>query len=110
MKHAARLMLSLGHGGVILNVSSVNGQQPGEGQSAYCAAKAGVDMPRLQADIGTHSEQITALLRRNLAEADSMGLQGTPVYLVGPFKIAEAMDEEHFKKAVSLARERQAAK
>ena len=44
VKHAARLMLSMGHGGVILNVSSVNGQQPGEGQSAYCAAKAGVDM------------------------------------------------------------------
>src|SRR5208282_660101 len=30
--------------GVIINISSVNGQQPGEGQVAYCAAKAGVDM------------------------------------------------------------------
>ena len=44
VKHAARLMISQGGGGVILNVSSVNGQQPGEGQSAYCSAKAGVDM------------------------------------------------------------------
>ncbi len=43
VKHAARQMLEQG-AGVIINISSVNGRQPGEGQSAYCAAKAGVDM------------------------------------------------------------------
>jgi NAD(P)-dependent dehydrogenase (short-subunit alcohol dehydrogenase family) len=44
LKHAARQMLEQGHPGVIINISSVNGRQPGEGQVAYCAAKAGVDM------------------------------------------------------------------
>lgn len=44
VKHGARQMLKQGGGGVIINISSVNAQQPGEGQSAYCAAKAGVDM------------------------------------------------------------------
>jgi len=44
VKHGARQMLEQGHPGVIINISSVNGRQPGEGQSAYCAAKAGVDM------------------------------------------------------------------
>jgi NAD(P)-dependent dehydrogenase (short-subunit alcohol dehydrogenase family) len=44
VKHAARLMLEQGRPGVIINISSVNGQQAGEGQVAYCAAKAGVDM------------------------------------------------------------------
>ena len=44
VKHAARQMLEQGRAGVIINISSVNGQQPGEGQIAYCAAKAGVDM------------------------------------------------------------------
>jgi NAD(P)-dependent dehydrogenase (short-subunit alcohol dehydrogenase family) len=44
VKHAARIMLEQGRPGVIINISSVNGQQPGEGQLAYCAAKAGVDM------------------------------------------------------------------
>jgi NAD(P)-dependent dehydrogenase (short-subunit alcohol dehydrogenase family) len=44
LKHAARLMIEQGRPGVIINISSVNGQQPGEGQIAYCAAKAGVDM------------------------------------------------------------------
>jgi NAD(P)-dependent dehydrogenase (short-subunit alcohol dehydrogenase family) len=44
VKHAARQMLQQGRPGVIINISSVNGRQPGEGQLAYCAAKAGVDM------------------------------------------------------------------
>ena len=44
VKHGARLMLEQGRPGVIINISSVNAQQPGEGQVAYCAAKAGVDM------------------------------------------------------------------
>ena len=44
VKHGARHMLEQGHPGVIINISSVNAQQPGEGQVAYCAAKAGVDM------------------------------------------------------------------
>jgi NAD(P)-dependent dehydrogenase (short-subunit alcohol dehydrogenase family) len=44
VKHGARHMLEQGRPGVIINISSVNGQQPGEGQVAYCTAKAGVDM------------------------------------------------------------------
>jgi NAD(P)-dependent dehydrogenase (short-subunit alcohol dehydrogenase family) len=44
VKYGARQMLEQGRPGVIINISSVNGQQPGEGQAAYCAAKAGVDM------------------------------------------------------------------
>jgi NAD(P)-dependent dehydrogenase (short-subunit alcohol dehydrogenase family) len=44
VKHAARVMLEQGRPGVIINISSVNARQPGEGQIAYCAAKAGVDM------------------------------------------------------------------
>jgi NAD(P)-dependent dehydrogenase (short-subunit alcohol dehydrogenase family) len=44
VKHGALQMLEQGRPGVIINISSVNGRQPGEGQVAYCAAKAGVDM------------------------------------------------------------------
>ena len=43
VKHGARQMIEQGRPGVIINISSVNAQQPGEGQVAYCAAKAGVD-------------------------------------------------------------------
>jgi NAD(P)-dependent dehydrogenase (short-subunit alcohol dehydrogenase family) len=44
VKHGARQMLEQGRPGVIINISSVNAEQPGEGQAAYCAAKAGVNM------------------------------------------------------------------
>ena len=44
VKHGARQMLEQKRPGVIINISSVNARQPGEGQVAYCAAKAGVDM------------------------------------------------------------------
>ena len=44
VKHAARQMIEQRQAGVIINISSVNGRFPGEGQVAYCAAKAGVDM------------------------------------------------------------------
>jgi NAD(P)-dependent dehydrogenase (short-subunit alcohol dehydrogenase family) len=39
----AAQMLAQG-GGVIVNIASTNSRQAGEGLSAYCAAKAGVDM------------------------------------------------------------------
>jgi NAD(P)-dependent dehydrogenase (short-subunit alcohol dehydrogenase family) len=40
-KHAGR---SLGAGGVLVSISSLNGRQPAAGMSAYCAAKAGLSM------------------------------------------------------------------
>ena len=44
MKHEARTMKAGGNGGVIINIASINARQPGAGLSAYCAAKAGVEM------------------------------------------------------------------
>jgi NAD(P)-dependent dehydrogenase (short-subunit alcohol dehydrogenase family) len=44
VKQGARQMLEQGRPGVIINISSMNAQQPSAGQVAYCAAKAGVDM------------------------------------------------------------------
>jgi NAD(P)-dependent dehydrogenase (short-subunit alcohol dehydrogenase family) len=44
MKHEARAMKAGGRGGVIINIASINARQPGAGLSAYCAAKAGVEM------------------------------------------------------------------
>jgi NAD(P)-dependent dehydrogenase (short-subunit alcohol dehydrogenase family) len=44
VKQGAQHMLEQGRPGVIINISSVNAQQPSEGQVAYCVAKAGVDM------------------------------------------------------------------
>jgi len=44
IKHEARQMIAGRQGGAIINIASINARQPGEGLSAYCAAKAGVEM------------------------------------------------------------------
>ena len=44
LKHEARAMASGERGGAIVNIASINARQPAEGLSAYCAAKAGVEM------------------------------------------------------------------
>ncbi|MFC8044082.1 SDR family NAD(P)-dependent oxidoreductase [Nocardia sp. NPDC057353] len=41
LKHAGRVLTD---GGAIVSLTSLNGRQPGEGLSAYCASKAGLSM------------------------------------------------------------------
>ena len=75
-----------------------------EDQMLAAVRTSGADMNRLDADIKAHGDEITALLRRNLAQADSLGLQGTPAYLIGHFKVTQALTYEGFKRAVAEAR------
>ena len=65
---------------------------------------AGIDMARLDKDLAAHNNDIGKLLERNLAEADALHLQGTPVFLVGPYLIAGGLDEAGFRDAVARAR------
>ena len=68
---------------------------------------AGVDAARLDADLTAHGADIADLIKRNNDEATSLGLEGTPVFLIGPFKVAAAIDYDEFKRVVGEARERQ---
>jgi len=43
-KHEAAAMKAAGRPGVIINIASINARQPAQGMSAYCTAKAGVEM------------------------------------------------------------------
>jgi len=76
-------------------------------QMRKAVAGAGVDMARLDADLSAHGAEIMALIKRNNAEAESLGLQGTPVFLIGPFKVAAAVDYAEFKRVIGQARARQ---
>lgn len=85
---------------------------PGRGVSKERMLKAvqgsGIDLVRLDADLKAHAGDISTLLKRNLAQAESIGLQGTPTYLIGPFRTS-TLDYAGFKEAISEARRRQAA-
>ncbi len=67
-------------------------------------AAAGIDLARLDKDLAAHNDDIGRLLQRNIAEADALHLQGTPVFLIGPYLVAGAIDEAGFRKAVASAR------
>lgn len=83
---------------------SIPGPKIPEDQMLAAIRKSGVDMDKLDADLKTHADEIAALLRRNLAQADSLGLQGTPAYLVGHYKVTSALTYDGFKRAVADAR------
>jgi protein-disulfide isomerase len=67
---------------------------------------SGVDMARMEEDRTAHATEIAALLQRNLDQADALGLQGTPVFLIGSLKVAAALDYDGFKRAAAQARAR----
>lgn len=65
---------------------------------------AGVDADRLRADLKSHGAAIDAQLRGHAMQAFSLGLQGTPAYLVGPYLIQGGLDERALARAVRRAR------
>lgn len=83
----------------------IEGSRVPEDQMRQALERAGFDMARLEADAEWHDAEITALLRRNDAQADRLGLRGTPVFLIGRFLVASALDEAGFRQVVKDARE-----
>lgn len=66
--------------------------------------RSGVDIARLNKDLAVNSAEIHAIIRRNNAQALGMGFQGTPVFLIGPYLVAAALDYDGFKKVVAQTR------
>ena len=67
-------------------------------------ANSGVDMDRLDADLQTHAS--TKPLGRNLAQVDSLGLMGTPAYIVGQYRVTQALNYEGFNRVAGDSRSR----
>jgi NAD(P)-dependent dehydrogenase (short-subunit alcohol dehydrogenase family) len=87
-KHEARQMIAQGHGGAIVNIASINARQPGEGMSAYCSAKAGVEMFTMVAamELAEHRIRVTAV---------SPGLIDTP--LTAPLMGVQSIRDEYLE-------------
>lgn len=66
--------------------------------------KAGADWNRLQADMKKNAAEIDALLQRNNEQAEALGLQGTPAFIIGNYMSEGALDYEGLKAAVHEAR------
>ncbi|MGO4870265.1 MAG: DsbA family protein [Roseiarcus sp.] len=111
--YGARLALAANYQGAYEKVHkalmSIPGRHIPEEKMLDAVKASGVDMTRLQADLDANGDKISALLKRNLAQADSLGLNGTPVFLVGPFKTS-ALDYKGFQQVVADTRARQQGK
>jgi protein-disulfide isomerase len=83
---------------------------PGSGVSKEKMRKAlrdaGIDTRQLDADMKAKSAEIEAIIQRNMAQADALGLTGTPTYLIGPF-MTSTLDYKGFKQVIADARAKQ---
>ncbi len=66
------------------------------------ARDVGFDAERLEADMD--SPEITAMIKRNLALAAALGINGTPTFVIGDQIIPGAIDLDTLKQLVALAR------
>lgn len=83
----------------------IEGSRVAEKQMRQGLKQAGFDIARLENDANQHDSEIIALLQRNNAQAEALGLRGTPVFLIGQFLVASALDEAGFRQVVQDARE-----
>ncbi len=66
--------------------------------------KAGVDWDRLQKDKIAHSEEIEDLFERNGAQAEAIGLEGTPGFIIGNVQSFGGMTLKQLQTSVANAR------
>ena len=66
---------------------------------------AGVDWDRLQKDITAHSSDIEDLLARNDEQAQILGLDGTPGFIIGSTQSFGGMTLDQLEESVKTARE-----
>ena len=65
---------------------------------------AGVDVARAKSDLEANKAAIDALLKRNNEQAEGLGFNSTPSFIVGTFRIPGVMKPELFKQAIADAR------
>jgi protein-disulfide isomerase len=71
---------------------------------AELAGAAGLDVPRLQADLAADAPAIERQLAGHARQAWSLGLQGTPAYLVGPYLVRGRLGYAGLRRAIARAR------
>ncbi|AJR26725.1 DsbA family protein [Sphingobium sp. YBL2] len=68
------------------------------------ADEAGIDWSRLQSDLVRHKTEIEELLQRNASQARSLGLQGTPAFIIEDTLVEGALDLASLRELVADVR------
>lgn len=72
--------------------------------------KAGVDVARATADLEANQKAIDDLIARNNTQAEALGFNGTPSFIIGIFRVPGVLEEAGFKAAIADARKALAKK
>jgi protein-disulfide isomerase len=106
--YGAKVALAAKYQGKYVVVHDVLMKIPGTGVSKdrmdAALQASGIDIDLLNKDLDRHFDEIVALIVRTNGQAKTLGLVGTPVYFIGPVKVAAAIDYEKFKKIVADVR------
>jgi len=67
-------------------------------------ASAGVDMDRLNKDLGANAKAIDAILARNNEQATAFEFRGTPSFIVGKYRVPGVLSMNEFEQVIADAR------
>ncbi len=74
---------------------------PNRAKIAIAARRAGVDLARLQSDLISHRQDIDRELARVSRQAFSLGLRGTPAYLIGRRLVVGSISASQLKRLIA---------
>ncbi|MDQ8730031.1 DsbA family protein [Bradyrhizobium sp. LHD-71] len=66
--------------------------------------QAGVSLEELHGALETHDEKLKSILKRNSAQAEAFGFNGTPSFIVGTFRVPGVPTAEQFKMMIADVR------
>jgi protein-disulfide isomerase len=67
-------------------------------------AAGGIDVDRARRDLAANEGAIEALLARNDEQAEGLGFQGTPSFIIGNFRVPGAPTREDLERVIADAR------
>jgi len=67
-------------------------------------AGAGIDVDRAKRDLAANEKAIKAILARNNAQAEGLGFNGTPSFIVGKFRVPGMLTMDQFALVIADAR------
>lgn len=107
-ERAARVALASRYQGIYSKVhhALMSGRRADEQALRDAVKQSGGKWRQLEADLDTHRAEIEEQLARNAQQAFSLGLRGTPAFLIGPFLVRGRISERDFAKAIRQARDR----
>jgi protein-disulfide isomerase len=71
---------------------------------------AGIDVDRAKRDLAANGKAIDAILARNNEQAEGLGFNGTPSFIVGKFRVPGVLTMEQFGQVIADARKAKASK